>query len=95
MAIAVTITAPLNAATYDQIVSFHAPNLRRQAGFQFHYAQPTVAGWTVTEIWDSQAAYTAWFDTNVKPNLPLGTEADVTPIHNTVARSYKTQGVQA
>jgi heme-degrading monooxygenase HmoA len=85
LAIAVTITAPLDAATYDQMIGYHAPALRQQAGFQFHYAQPTPGGWTVTEIWDSQAAYSAWFDATVKANLPVGVEAQVTLVHNTVA----------
>jgi heme-degrading monooxygenase HmoA len=77
MAIAVTITTPLDAATYDQLIGHHEPHLRHQAGFQFHYAQPTTDGWTVTEIWDSAEAHAAWFDTNAKPHLPAG-------VHHTV-----------
>jgi hypothetical protein len=84
MAIAVTITAPLDAATYDQMIAYHEPALRREAGFQFHYAQSTPAGWTVTEIWDNQDVYSAWFDTNVRPNLPPGVEPRITPVHNVV-----------
>jgi hypothetical protein len=39
----------------------------------------------INEIWDSQEAYAAWFNTYIKPNLPFEVQPTVTPIHHTIA----------
>jgi hypothetical protein len=35
---------------------------------------------TVSEIWESQEQHDAWFDENVKPNVP-GVEQEVIDVH--------------
>jgi heme-degrading monooxygenase HmoA len=85
MAVLTTIVSPIDAATYDQMIVHHEPHLRQQAGFRFHYAQPTSEGWLISEIWDSQEAYAAWFNTYIKPNLPFDVQPTITPIHHTIA----------
>jgi hypothetical protein len=39
-------------------------------GFVIHTNGPAPGGWRVTEVWDSQAEFEAWFDAYVKPAFP-------------------------
>jgi hypothetical protein len=33
---------------------------------------PVAGGWRVTEVWDSQSDFEAWFESYVKPAFPEG-----------------------
>ena len=44
--------------------------LRGAKGFVIHANGPANGGWRVTEVWDSQADFEAWFEANVKPAFP-------------------------
>ncbi len=47
------------------------PLMRVAKGFISHAAGPSPAGgWRVVEVWESEADGQAWFDNNIKPNLP-------------------------
>jgi hypothetical protein len=46
--------------------------LRITHGFTVHANGPVSGGWRVTEVWDSQAEFEAWFESNVKPAFPQG-----------------------
>ena len=37
-----------------------------------HGNGPSPGGWQVTEMWDTQADFEAWFETSVKPAFPEG-----------------------
>lgn len=46
--------------------------MRSAQGFQLHTNGPSPGGWRVTEVWDSQADFEAWFEAHVKPAFPEG-----------------------
>ncbi len=47
------------------------PLMQAANGFISHAAGPSPAGgWRVVEVWESEADGQAWFDNNIKPNLP-------------------------
>ena len=46
--------------------------IRTTKGFTIHANGPVSGGWRVTEVWDSQADFEAWFESNVKPAFPAG-----------------------
>ena len=80
-----TVIPGLNAAAYDQIIAHLGPALQAAPGFRSHLAYADAPGWTVVEVWDSEAEFNAFFDVNVKPNLPPGTTPTITKAHNTLA----------
>ena len=47
--------------------------LRAQPGLLVHADGPTERGWRVVSIWDSREDFERFFDSAIKPNLPLGT----------------------
>lgn len=44
--------------------------IRTTKGFTIHANGPVSGGWRVTEVWDSQADFETWFESNVKPAFP-------------------------
>jgi hypothetical protein len=46
--------------------------IRSANGFVVHANGAVPGGWRVTEVWDSQADFEAWFEGNVKPAFPEG-----------------------
>jgi quinol monooxygenase YgiN len=44
--------------------------LRAAKGFVFHADGPVPGGWRVTEVWESQSDFEAWFESSVKPAFP-------------------------
>jgi hypothetical protein len=72
---AVLMTAQLPGATQEMIDGMRPlleDQIRRANGFVVHANGPVAGGWRVTEVWDSQADFEAWFESNVKPALPEG-----------------------
>jgi hypothetical protein len=56
-------------------------------GFIAHVAGPHPSGgWRVIEVWDSEEQAQAWFEQNVRPNLPPGVSPDRSfhPIHTRI-----------
>jgi hypothetical protein len=85
MSVLVTTVIPgLDAATYDQIVGQIGPTLTTSPGFRTHTASDSPAGWTVTEVWDSAPQFHAFYDANVKPNLPPDVAPQVVELHNAI-----------
>jgi hypothetical protein len=63
--------------------------LRASKGFVSHAGGPSPSGgWRVVEVWESQEDGDAFFDTNVKPNLPPGVAPERTyhPVHTAFAK---------
>lgn len=46
--------------------------IRTTKGFTIHTNGPVSGGWRVIEVWDSQADFETWFESNVKPAFPAG-----------------------
>lgn len=55
---------------YQHLVALLADALRSSDGFIAHAAGPTDTGYTVTELWESEAAHEAWYSTHVAPAMP-------------------------
>ncbi len=69
---------------YGGMIPQLSPQLQKAPGFVSHAGGPSPSGgWRVVEIWDSEAQAEAWFENNVKPNLPPGISPDRTfhPVH--------------
>jgi quinol monooxygenase YgiN len=45
---------------------------RNAQGFVLHANGPVAGGWRVTEVWDSQSDFEAWFESYVKPAFSRG-----------------------
>jgi quinol monooxygenase YgiN len=60
-------------------------------GFIAHLAGPTPTGWSVTEVWESQAAAEAYYRDTVAPMLEGAgggmPEIQFRPLHNVVLNS--------
>jgi hypothetical protein len=72
---AVLMTAQLAGGTKEMIDGMTAQleeQLRSAQGFVVHTNGPMSGGWRVTEVWDSQADFEAWFEAYVKPAFPEG-----------------------
>ena len=52
--------------------------IRHAKGFVVHTNAPVPGGWRVIEVWDSQADFEAWFETNVRPAFPEGEMPSIT-----------------
>ncbi|MGZ4386413.1 MAG: putative quinol monooxygenase [Gaiellaceae bacterium] len=72
---AVLMTAQLPGGTQEMLdgMTSHLEGPMRSAqGFIVHANGPAPGGWRVTEVWDSQANFEAWFEGHVKPAFPQG-----------------------
>lgn len=71
---AVLMTAYIPAGTQEMIDGMRPllDSIRTTKGFTIHANGPVPGGWRVTEVWDSQADFEAWFESNVKPAFPEG-----------------------
>ena len=66
------------------------PVLQAAKGFISHAGGPSPnGGWRVVEVWDSEEDGKAWFEANVKPNLPEGVVPDrqYFPVHSAFTSS--------
>lgn len=61
----------LTEEVYGGMLTQLKPVMQQAKGFIAHAGGPHPdGGWRVVEMWDSEADGQAWFDQNVKPNLP-------------------------
>lgn len=69
---AVLMTAYIPGGTQEMIDGMRPllDRIRTMKGFMIHANGPVSGGWRVTEVWDSQADFESWFDSNVKPAFP-------------------------
>jgi len=71
MAVLVRITAAgMDQAAYDQASPGLHELVKKQPGFVIHVAYPTPGGFSVGEVWESQAQQESWYNEHVKPKLP-------------------------
>jgi heme-degrading monooxygenase HmoA len=55
---------------YEQLAAALLPVLQAADGFIAHAAGPVEGGYRVTELWESEAAHSAWFAAHVAPAMP-------------------------
>ena len=73
---------------YGSMIEQMKPGMVGAKGFIAHSGGPHPnGGWRVVEMWESEADAQAWFDDNVKPNLPPGIVPTRTyfPLHSAFA----------
>ncbi|MEV7649279.1 antibiotic biosynthesis monooxygenase [Arthrobacter sp. NPDC089319] len=61
----------LTREQYEGLAAVLTDKLKAAPGFIAHYAWEHEDGMSVVEIWDSDEQHDAWFENNVKPNLPV------------------------
>jgi hypothetical protein len=69
------MTADMDGATQEMIEGMNAAldgPMKSAKGFVLHANGPVPGGWRVTEVWDSEDDFNAWFEANVKPTFPVG-----------------------
>lgn len=67
----------LTEEIYGGMIGQLMPLMRASKGFMSHAGGPSPSGgWRVVEIWESEEDGKAWFNDNVKPNLPPGIVPD-------------------
>ena len=79
----------LTEEVYGAMVSQMIPLMKAADGFISHSGGPSPSGgWRVVETWDSEEEAQAWFDANVKPNLPPGVvpQRSYFPVHTAFAK---------
>ena len=69
---AVLMTAHVPGATKEMIDDMRPllKKIRIAKGFIFHANGPAPGGWRVTEVWDTQEDFEAWYEAHVKPAFP-------------------------
>jgi heme-degrading monooxygenase HmoA len=65
---------------YEQLAAALLPVLQAADGFIAHAASPVEGGCRVTELWESEAAHSAWFAAHVAPAMPPGATPPITKI---------------
>ena len=79
----------LTEEIYGGMIGQMTPGLRSAQGFIAHSGGPSPnGGWRVVEMWESEADGDAWFNANVKPNLPPGIVPDrqYFPLHTAFSK---------
>ena len=67
----------LTEEIYGGMIGQMMPLMRAAKGFISHTGGPSPSGgWRVVEVWESEEDGAAWFENNVKPNLPPGITPD-------------------
>jgi heme-degrading monooxygenase HmoA len=69
---------------YDESAPPLIALLKKQPGFLFHASFEDAQGFVVAEVWETQEQHDAWFDANVKPNVPFEITQEVIGLHSFV-----------
>jgi hypothetical protein len=79
----------LTEEIYSGMIGQMMPLMRASKGFISHSGGPSPSGgWRVVEAWESEEDGDAWFEQNVRPNLPPDVVPDRTyhPLHTAIAK---------
>jgi heme-degrading monooxygenase HmoA len=74
----------MSPAEYDESAPPLIALLKQQPGFLVHVAYDDAGGFVVAEVWETQEQHDAWFDANVKPNVPFEITQEVIDLHSVV-----------
>ena len=55
--------------------------MKTQPGFLLHVTYEDATGFVVSELWETAEQQDAWFNANVKPNLPFEVSQEVIALH--------------
>jgi heme-degrading monooxygenase HmoA len=83
MAVLIRHRAPMSTAQYDETAPPLVEQVKKQPGFLLHVSyEETGGGLVVSEVWETQEQHDAWFDENVKPNVPFEITQEVIELHS-------------
>ncbi len=74
--------APMSAAQYDEVAPALLEEMKKHPGFLVHVSYEDADGFVVAEVWESQQQHDAWFNANVKPNVPFEITQEVIDLHS-------------
>ena len=74
--------APMSASQYDESAPPLVELIKKEPGFLFHASFEDASGFVVAEVWETQEQHDAWFDANVKPNVPFEISQEVINLHS-------------
>jgi heme-degrading monooxygenase HmoA len=74
--------AAMSAEQYDESAPALIEQLKKQPGFRVHVAYEDADGFVVAELWETQEQHDAWFNANVKPNIPFEITQEVVDLHS-------------
>jgi heme-degrading monooxygenase HmoA len=72
----------MTPAQYDEASPAIVAILKTQPGFLFHASYQDSAGFVVAEVWETREQHDAFFDANVKPNVPFEITQEVIDLHS-------------
>lgn len=79
----------LTEEVYGGLAGRMTPLMQAAKGFIFHSGGPNpTGGWRVIEAWESEEDGRAWFEENVRPNLPpeIVPDRKYFPLHSIVTK---------
>jgi hypothetical protein len=79
----------LTEEVYGGLIGQMTPLMRASKGFISHSGGPSPnGGWRVVEMWETEDDGQAWFDENVKPNLPpeIVPDRQYFPLHTAITK---------
>ena len=82
MSVLIRHRAPMSTAQYDELAPSLVEQVKKQPGFLFHVSYEDADGLVVAEVWETQEQHDAWFDANVKPNVPVEIAQEVVSLHS-------------
>ena len=82
MAVLIRHRAAMTAAQYDESAPMLIEQLKKQPGFLVHVSYEDANGFVVAEVWETQEQHDAWFNENVKPNVPFEITQEVVDLHS-------------
>jgi len=82
VAVLIRHRAAMTPAQYDESAPALVAMLRKQPGFVLHVSYEDGDGFVVAEVWETQEQHDAWFDANVKPNIPMEITQEVVDLHS-------------
>lgn len=81
MPVLVRHRSAMNQAQYDEAAPALIELLKKQPGFLVHVAYQDASGFVVAEVWETLERQDAWFNANVKPNIPFEITQEVVELH--------------
>ena len=78
--------AAMSVAQYDEVAPALVEQVRKAPGFLVHVSYEDAGGFVVAEVWETQEQHDAWFDANVKPNVPFDITQEVIDLHSAHTR---------
>jgi heme-degrading monooxygenase HmoA len=72
----------MTPAQYDESAPPLIELLKKQPGFLFHVSYEDASGFVVAEVWETREQHDAWFEANVKPNIPVEITQEAIDLHS-------------